>query len=428
MLSLLVLILELIQALVREAVSIGLISHGHPAYIYDPLVQCNTSNSADDRNATGSSACNEGAGIALLVILGLICLAPYFGNIVIGLYFKKQLSYVSQQDEAKYSIEHYSPILSCYYNFFLKVEKKICCGGCTEQSATPSISSEASFWTYTLKSVAVTIYLFGKFLEPILHKYGECIDCDRDCVKILSHISTAALFLSTIMFHTFPHLMKKIAHWNNWEYEPTKEYSTLEVFSILLKAQSTYSSIVRVFRSTNYCSASEQAWEWILLVLSTAIAAAFVVEILCKRFSIPLCCPGCDKSCLKNYKKECLKNYKKECRNNYKKECLRVGKITILCLFLFIAFFLLLIGNSLQPLDCAFQCDILPVSSSKSQLSLFIPPPECCQALNNAIARIVIITIFIVLFVFLSFITFCALKRKPSEVTPQREQDNEVSD
>ena len=111
-------------------------------------------------------------------------------------------------------------------------------------------------------------------------EYVECIDCDRDCVKILSHISTAALFLSTIMFHAFPHLVKKIAHCNNWEYEPTKEYSTLEVFSILLKAQSTYSSIIKIFHDNSYCGASEQAWGWIPLVLSTAIAAAFVVEIL----------------------------------------------------------------------------------------------------------------------------------------------------
>ena len=41
-------------------------------YINDPLVQCNTSASADDRNASGSSACYQGEGIALLVILAVL--------------------------------------------------------------------------------------------------------------------------------------------------------------------------------------------------------------------------------------------------------------------------------------------------------------------------------------------------------------------
>ena len=72
MLSLLVLFLELIQALVREAVSIGLMSHRHPVYIYDPLVQCNTSTGADNRNVTSSNACKQEAGIALLVILAAL--------------------------------------------------------------------------------------------------------------------------------------------------------------------------------------------------------------------------------------------------------------------------------------------------------------------------------------------------------------------
>ena len=367
MLSLLVLFLELIQALVREAFSIGLISHGHPVYIYDPLVQCNTSTSADNRNDTGSSACNEEAGIALLVILGLICLAPCFWYLVIRLYFNKQLSYVSQQDEANstgYSEEHCSPILSCFINFFLNVEK-ICCGGCTEQSATPSISSNASFCTYTLKSVAVTIYLFGKFLEPILHKYGECIDCDRDCVKILSHISTAALFLSTIMFHTFPHLVKKIAHGKKWEYKPSKKYSTLGVFSILLKAQSTYSSMVKIFHDNSYCGASEQAWGWIFLVLTTGIATIVVILKLPKQF--------------------CIGN----CRSNI-----------LIVLVLFPYGLLLLLGSNLQPLDCVFLCDMLPSRT----LSKFTTD-RCCDVRNNVIARLSIIAIVCLPFLIL---TICA--------------------
>ena len=334
-------------------------------YIYDPLVQCNTSTCIDDRNATGSSTCNEGAGIALLVILGFICLAPCFWYPVITLYFKKQLSYVSQQDEANssgYSEEHYSPILSCFINFFLIVEKNICCGGCTDQSTKPIISSRASFCIYTLKSVAVTIYLFGKCLEPILHKYGECIDCDQDCVKILSHISTAALLLSTIMFHAFPHLVKKIALGKKWEYEPSEEYSTLGVFSILLKAQSTYSSMVKIFHDNSYCGASEQAWGWIVLVLTTGIATIVVTLKLQKQFCIGNC------------------------------------QSIILILHVFFPYgLLLLLGSNLQPLDCVFLCDMLPSRT----LSKFTTD-RCCDVRNNVIARLTIIAIVCLPFLILT--------------------------
>ena len=365
MLSFLVLFLEVIQALVREAISIGLIDHGHPVYIYDPLVQCNTSTDADDRNATGST-CNQGAGIALLVILVIICLAPCFWYLVIGLYFKKQLSYnVSQQDEAEYSEEHHSPIISCFFNLFLLVEKKICCGGCNEQSTSPSISSKASFCTYTLKSVAVTIYLFGKFLEPILHKYGECIDCDRDCVKILSHISTAALFLSTVMFHAFPHLVKKIANWKKWKYEPSEGYSTFGVFSVLLKVQSIYSSIGKIFHDNSYCGASEQAWGWILLVFITISATAIAIWKLYQQCDNP----KCDMSKKENY-----------------------YKVYILLFFIPLVF-LLLLGNNLQPLDCAFHCDMLPSRTlTKSQIASYMAE-QCCDVRSNAIARVSIIAI-----------------------------------
>ena len=178
---------------------------------------------------------------------------------------KCDCQFTSSTDEHIYPEEHMSPIFASFKNIHVRqfdiqkcIKHQYKCNYC-EKCYKAKVSSKASFCVYTLKSVAVTIYLFGNILEPIFHKYGECIDCDQNCVKILSHISTAVLFLSTIMFHAFPHLVKKIAHWKKWKYEPSEEYNTLAVFSILLKAQSTYSSIVKIFQDNSYCGVSEQA-------------------------------------------------------------------------------------------------------------------------------------------------------------------------
>ena len=122
-----VLFLELIQALVIEAISIGLISHGHPLYIYDPLVQCNTSTGADDRNASGSSACNQGVGIALLVILAAAasvvpCVLYIFVYVTNPLpkIIKCDCQFTSSTEEHIYPEEHMSPIFASFENIHVR--------------------------------------------------------------------------------------------------------------------------------------------------------------------------------------------------------------------------------------------------------------------------------------------------------------------
>ena len=361
MLSFLVLILELSQAFVREAVLVNEISHGHPAYIYDPLVQCNTSTSADVKNAAGSSACYQGAAIALLVTLVLIGLAPCFWYLLIGLcIFCQQDGTISNTE---YSEEHHSPIFLCLISF-VHIVKKIICN--KSGNSTPNIvSSKASFCTYTLKSLAVPFYLFGKLLEPILLEYGECIGCDRHCVKTWSLISIAALILSFFMFFIFPLLMIIIADWRNWEYKPSKKNRTLRIFSVQLQVLCVYSSIVEVFRSTNYCSVFEQAWWWIYLFITTGVATIVVIVILPEQLFNGNC------------------------------------QIIFFAIVFFPFEFLLLLGSNLQPLDCAFHCDmLLSRTLSKSQIDAYTKK-QCCDVRSNAITRLSIMVI-----VNFSFLTF----------------------
>jgi len=409
--------MELFVAFLGEAVSVGLISHGHPVYIYDPFVQCNISTSADVKNTTSDSDCHTRAGIAVIVVLALICIIPIAWSFAVSVSRFLLIALASLDaliilltltsfcNYTDYSEKHSSPMSAFLNNVELVVKKrkgKENCKTSVDQSPKAIVTSQSSFLVFILKNLAIPIYLFGKFLEPILHKYGKCLSCDYDCVVTWGHVSTAALFLSSVMFHGFPHLVKNIAQYQNWKYEPSKAYRTLGVFSVLLKAQSTYSFIFKLFRSNSYCSESEQAWGWIFLLLTSATATIFVTVKLCQQFFIT----GSSGECSKK----------------------RCGKLALLIIILFIficiTFIVILLSNNLQPLDYAFHCDILPKTTShyQSQMDLFIQTEHCCEVKENVITRLSVIAFSIMLFAIFSVLVLFAATKEQNKISPQQKE------
>ena len=100
MLSFLVLILELSQAFVREAILVKYIRHGNPAYSLQP----------GSRNSPTSDT-----GFGMLGSLFLVSC--------------DRIVLIFQQDgtisNTEYSEEHHSPIFSCLISFVCIVKKKI---------------------------------------------------------------------------------------------------------------------------------------------------------------------------------------------------------------------------------------------------------------------------------------------------------------
>jgi len=215
-----VLILEAVQAFLREAVSAGVIDDRHPAYTYDPDEGCYFNASADAKNTSST-----GAGIALIVILTLISLLVP-GILYLAVWAANPLPRILKRQRRggkniDYNEEHSSPIIASFHNLRVwqfDIRECTCTGGdkcgdhrgkaTCKKCSKSTVSSKASFCVYTLKSAAVSIYLIGKNLEPILSKYGKCLSCDRSCVEKVSHFSTASLLLSTFILYHIPHAIK----------------------------------------------------------------------------------------------------------------------------------------------------------------------------------------------------------------------------
>jgi len=186
------------------------------------------------------------------------------------------------------------------------------------------------------------------------------------------------------------------------EYKASERYNPLEIFSIILLTQFIYSSTAPVFRGNGYCNTSEQAWGWILLSVTTAIA--FIVVVITFHF-------GSNSNGVQQESQENCKWYKKQC----KKKCL-------LLLLTLPSVFLLLLSNNLQPLDCAFHCDFIPaINSSESQAK--ITPEPGCEVRNNAITRLsMIVVLILLLLAILSLIAWIAVDRK-NKTSPTRDKE-----
>ncbi len=59
----------------------GLVDHNQPVYLYNLALTCNTTK-LSNKGMEHAQWCNKGAGIASLVILGMICLVPIIFTIV----------------------------------------------------------------------------------------------------------------------------------------------------------------------------------------------------------------------------------------------------------------------------------------------------------------------------------------------------------
>ena len=411
-------ILELLQALVREAVAMGLVAHDHPVYLYNPALNC--SNTYDEvvvvTNLTASrEVCNQGAGIALLVIFTLICLIPsFFGLLVICAVPCKNLSClklsgsksVGSEPELDYDGEDFSPIITSFNNMCqCECTRTKCDGTVARDHVRAMTNSNASLLAFLLKSISVTLYFFGDNLEPILHRYGECLNCDQECVQSTVLVAKGAVVVSTIMFHAFPHLIKLLAKKLNWPYEPHDAYQALGIFGIVLKAQSTYSSIIAIFQGSAYCSIIEQLLGWLLLVVTTIIATGWIIHKAISFIFNNVIPDPKSPTTLSEKKVKDMKRIKCIYGSVY-------GSIIGLLAFTLILLFLL--GDNMQPLDCTFNCDF-PGSANEDTLEVLLERESCCQIQGNVVTRVILIATGIIIgFAFcvsLLAIPQCAKKR-----------------
>ncbi len=232
----------------------GLVDHNQPVYLYNLALTCNTTK-LSNKGMEHAQWCNKGAGIASLVILGMICLVPIIFTIITFCCNYKLTKAQSDEQDVVHS------------HLYVSISN-----ACKRTTNTKETISKASVIAHILKSLTVCCYLFGNNLDSILHEYGQCLDCDHECVETARDIAKSIVIVSTFLFHAIPPFMKHVAEKKDWKYTPSYKYELLGIFSVILKAQSTYSAIDDIFHSHYHCRAVGHVLGWMLLVATAIIA------------------------------------------------------------------------------------------------------------------------------------------------------------
>lgn len=339
----LILLLDILLAIIREAIFIGVTPNKHECSTYLDLKSTEVFRDAL-QNITGDSR----AAVVSLVLILLPIAILFMIAIIVAI----SLAYSCCKNRPK--CRHKGTISRTPLLTILKCKFK--------QLPEHTWTSSA---VCIFQCLFLIPYLYVDNIEYILHRYSAELGCDKECVDVNLTIARVLSVLAAVLLNLYPHTAKYVGEGMKWNYEQHEIEKQLKIWASILKIEAAYSAFAIAVQYRSYCHPVEYILGWTLLVACVfAGAVAMYVEF--------------------------HKSTNATCPNILQNIC---TLFLLVCLM-----FVFLVTDNSQPLGCAYNCDLYHSNTTTFTENLvMVDSTHCCDIRANAVTRLVLTIVALLL-------------------------------
>lgn len=210
--------------------------------------------------------------------------------------------------------------------------------------------------------VGAVLYYYGDNIIETIVPYKDELGCDRSCVMASKISATIASGAALMFYHDFAACMHKLTKLIGHKEKITAWFSAAGMITIFIKSDSLFNAVVEAAATIDdYCDAEDVAINAAFLVI-TVVAGLSLMTVNCF------------------YVLKVLKDHKQQDQNWL---IYTTYGVAVVC------FPLYMLTDNLQPLDCAFGCDVLGRNQTLNE-------PNCNVRGSSGFRLAISLVIFIV--------------------------------